>query len=848
MSKTTKRTIGTGARAGKETKEGFSVDKIIPEKYQTPVSLAVLLILFLIFFSPMYFGGKTLQSGDIITSKSLSTYVATHDNGFTLWNPYIFCGMPAYAMGVGFKWFNLIYVGLTSVRWVFTKIFSVEYAVWSLYLILLAITSFFLMKFKTKNTLISLFTAIAASFSTGLVVFLYIGHVTKLTSLCMYPLVLLMLLRFQKKIRLLDFAILTIALQLLVQSWHVQIIFYTLFAVGIYFAYYIIRSLLKKDSLLTRQLLKSLGVFAAAAFIAILIQSDNLTQIYEYSPYSTRGGKSVVETQGAAAKGAEATSGQAYYNYHTMWSFSPGEVMTFLIPSYYGFGNSTYEGPLTNGQEYRVNTYFGQMEMVDVAMYMGVLVFLLGLFAVFTCWKDPFVQFLTILSGLALLISFGKTFSPVFDLMFYYFPYFDKFRVPSMILVLVQLSFPFLAGIGLHKIISLRTEKDLKAEKIIKFAAYGFTALLVLSFVLSGVLRDWFTARLTESGKNPQYLKQLADYASDMFLSDTHIALALAALTFGLGLTYINQKISRDLLLLAVVVFTIFDLFRIDSRGGEYIQEANMDEAFTQPFYISAIKAQNDQEPFRILNLKQDGSLGSVGNDANFNAYFLVQDLYGYSGIKPRYYQDIMDVVGTPANPTLWRMLNTKYIVFDRPVNFTDLTEVSKDEKTAVYRYDRALPRAYFVSNVEVKPALQILNLVKNNAFDPKQLAFLEEGSVKVDRPDTTQAYVKISQYKDETILIQARATGNNFMFLGDTYFPKGWKATIDGQETKIYRVNHAFRGIIVPKGEHRIEFRYAPVSFTISKYVALTLSALVILILIISLFYSKNRKQELQP
>ncbi|HEX2974839.1 MAG TPA: hypothetical protein VHO68_02795, partial [Bacteroidales bacterium] len=76
-----------------------------------------------------------------------------------------------------------------------------------------------------------------------------------------------------------------------VQGWHVQIIFYTLFAVGIYFVYYFIRSLIKKDRELQRQLLKSLGVFAAAAMIAILIQSDNLTQIYEYSPYSTRGGK-----------------------------------------------------------------------------------------------------------------------------------------------------------------------------------------------------------------------------------------------------------------------------------------------------------------------------------------------------------------------------------------------------------------------------------------------------------------------------------------------------------------------------------------------------------------------------
>ncbi|HEX2926396.1 MAG TPA: hypothetical protein VHP38_09110, partial [Ruminiclostridium sp.] len=60
-------------------------------------------------------------------------------------------------------------------------------------------------------------------------------------------------------------------------------------------------------------------------------------------------------------------------------------------------------------------------------------------------------------------------------------------------------------------------------------------------------------------------------------------------------------------------------------------------------------------------------------------------------------------------------------------------------------------------------------------------------------------------------------------------------------QETKIYRVNHAFRGIVVPKGEHKIEFKFEPVSFVISKYLALTLSSLIILIFLFSLFYKKR-------
>ena len=373
--------------------------------------------------------GKTFQSGDIIASESAKPYILKDREGFSLWNPHIFCGMPAYSLGTEQTWFNLIYMGFAYVRKAFSSLFSVDYAVWSFYLIVLAFSSFLLMRHISKNTLVSLFTAVATSFSTGVIVFLYIGHVTKLTSLCMYPLIFLILLKFEEKIKVLYALILIIILQLFIQGFHVQIIFYTLFAVAIYYIFFFVRSLIKKEKERSGKLIRSSLVFVAASVIAVLISADNLTQIYEYTPYSTRGGKSITET----STGKTDQSESEYYDYHTGWSFSPEEVLTFIIPSFYGFGSSTYNGPLTQNQDVEVNTYFGQMPFVDVAMYMGVLVFFLALFAIITCWKEPFVQFLTILSAIALLISFGKNLSLLFDLMFYYFPYFDKFRVPSMI-------------------------------------------------------------------------------------------------------------------------------------------------------------------------------------------------------------------------------------------------------------------------------------------------------------------------------------------------------------------------------------------------------------------------------
>ena len=858
MAKTKKET-----RIQREAKQTFlskfNINNFIPPKYHVLTVLLVIIILFLIFFSPMYFGGKIFQSGDIIASESAKPYILKDREGFSLWNPHIFCGMPAYVLGTEQTWFNLIYMGFAYARTAFSSLFSVDYAVWSFYLIVLAFSSFLLMRHISKNTLVSLFTAVATSFSTGLIVFLYIGHVTKLTSICMYPLIFLILLKFEEKIKIIYALILIIIIQLFIQGFHVQIIFYTLFAVAVYFIFFFGKSLIKKEKEKSGKLVKSAAVFAVALVIGVLISADNLTQIYEYTPYSTRGGKSIVETTTGKAE----QSASEYYDYHTGWSFSPEEVMTCVIPSFYGFGNSTYKGPLTQNQEYEVNTYFGQMPFVDVAVgYMGVLVFFLTLFAIFTCWKEPFVQFLTILSAIALLISFGKNLSLLFDLMFYYFPYFDKFRVPSMILVLVQMSFPFLAGFGIMKIISLREHPDKRAMSILKYSAYVLAGIFILSLLANKALSNWFVSRVNDHAvslqtSNPQYaqyFQAFAEYMAGMFTNDFLIAFALLSAVFWGGILYVNRKLSADFLVLVIIIFTTVDLWRIDARGAKYHDNPEIKNQFEAPEYVRVIKSQNDKEPFRVLNLKKDNTLGSFNQNSNFNAYFLLEDFYGYSGIKPRAYQDIMDVVG-PANPTLWRMAGVKYLVLEKPALMAGLSVIYNGEKTVVERNDNSLPRAYFVDKVEMKNDMEVLNLIKSNSFDPKEIAYVHDKNISGDKPDST-AYVKILKYSDEKLRLDVNASGNNFLFFGSTFFsgqadykifklPTGWKALIDDNEAEIHQTNHGFMGIIVPKGKHKIEFIYAPISFYLSKYIVLALSSLSLIGLVLGIFIERKRRIE---
>ncbi|OGU33281.1 MAG: hypothetical protein A2068_11315 [Ignavibacteria bacterium GWB2_35_6b] len=442
---------------------------------------------------------------------------------------------------------------------------------------------------------------------------------------------------------------------------------------------------------------------------------------------------------------------------------------------------------------------------------------------------------------ISLLISFGRTFPLVYDLMFYYFPFFDKFRVPSMILILVQLSFPVLAALGLHKIILLKKNNDLTSTNILKYSAFVFTGIFLISILLNGVISDWFTGRINDHvnslrNGNQQLAQQfaaLSEYITEMFTTDFTIAFAVLSISFWLIYAYWNSKISSQLMIAALVVITLFDLMRINSRGAKYNEAQNSDALFNQPDYITVIKNQNDKEPYRIFNVKRDGSLGSVNRNSNFNSYFLQQDFYGYSAVKPRSYQDFMDVIG-PVNVNLWRMLNVKYIVADQQLGIQGLSLINAKEKSFVYRNDNALPRAYFVDSLATaENELQIIKNIEDFNYDPKKVMYTLE-SLKVDKPDSTASVNSLS-YEDEKIVMEVNASGNNLLFLGDTYYPNGWFAYVDGNETEIHKINHGFRGIIVPQGKHKVEFVYAPVSFAVTKYIVLILSVLTILLLLFS-------------
>ena len=135
------------------------------------------------------------------------------------------------------------------------------------------------------------------------------------------PWVFWMLLRLFDRPSPADAGLLALLLGLQLQRAHVQIAYYTWMLVGAFIVYQLIMGFRQKDRL--NSILVSTGWFVGAAIIGLGIAMLIYLPAMEYTPFSIRGG------------GAGGGTG---YDYATGWSFQPKEMLTFLIPSAFGFG------------------------------------------------------------------------------------------------------------------------------------------------------------------------------------------------------------------------------------------------------------------------------------------------------------------------------------------------------------------------------------------------------------------------------------------------------------------------------------------------------------------------------
>ncbi len=830
--------------ATKPTQQSAS-SPMIPEKFQDLAYIGAIAIAVLIFLAPALFTGGSFGASDNIASNSFTPYLdaAKKSGDFALWNPYIFSGLPSYAalLTTGDRWWDFVSKAIFGVGDVMGAIFRNDGARIAFFYILYGAGMYLLMRSKKHERFTSFFTGFAATFSTWVIVWVIIGHNTKPVALCTFPFILLCLEKLREKFSLLYSVVLILAVHVLVESTHVQMAFYGVCIFGLYLLFEIISRLISKNN--------PGGVFRAAIMLALAgglafsMSADRYLSVMEYKPYSTRG-TAPIEQKDAKKQDA---SGGFDYDYCTNWSFSPEETITFLVPNFYGFGKMEFKQPgRSKGQV--VQTYWGQMAFTDAANYMGIGVLALAILGFFAFRKDIFVQFLLTISIFSLLISFGRNMPILYDVLFYHLPGFNNFRAPQMALVMMQFAVPILAGYGLTALISWRGQQLTAQRKKVLFGGIvGFVVFLGIGLIYSGMGEEGYVQSVVDSKKG---LDQIAPWLFSQMTSDWLVTGFLGLAVAVLAYMFATKKLKHGIFYLAMTVLLVIDLWRVDFRPME-ISKGNIAQAeFGQPDFVSFIK--KDQSIYRVADY-----VYLTSGKTNVPAYFFMENIHGYHSAKMRVYQDLMDVAGGQGggailNPTLLNLLNVKYMAAAQPL-FQGVQPAFEGQMamngqsmpTLVYQNPSVLPRAFFVDTVKTASGIDILNHIKNNDFNPKQVAFVEENLPKSIDATTPQATATMVEHKNEYIKIDANASGNNLLFVSEVHYPVCWKAYIDGAETPIFKTNYAFRSVMVPPGKHTVEFKFVSEKFELGKKMSLGANIVTILAGAAALFFGWKKKDE---
>jgi hypothetical protein len=171
---------------------------------------------------------------------------------------------------------------------------------------------------------------------------------------------------------------------------------------------------------------------------------------------------------------------------------------------------------------------------------------------------------------------------------------------------------------------------------------------------------------------------------------------------------------------------------------------------------------------------------------------------------QPVWYQRVDDL----TRPFL-SFLNVRYAVSDRPAP-PGWRQVAFDGATYLHENTRVLPRAFVPRRVSVGyPRLwNLTDLLSSSDFGA-------HGWIEAPLPQQsveTSGSVRVRSGRRGYTLF-ANMDGDGWVVTSIPNWP-GWRATMDGKRIDTAIANHAFLGIHVPKGVHRIRLDYLPRSF----------------------------------
>lgn len=812
------------------------------------------------------FKGMVVAQHDIegwkgMAQESLEFY---EKNGhYPLWTNAIFSGMPAFQIAIS----SMHNITIAWLHHLFIMFLPQPAG-----LFFLACTCFYIlcMSLKIRNR-IAIMASLAYAFSSYSAVIVAVGHTTKFSSMGYAPAVLAGLILLSQRRYLLGFITTLVFTTLLFYQNHVQIAYYTLIIALCLAVAYGVHAVRKKE---LPHLGKVFGLALVAAVLGVLSFSVVLFPTYIYSQETMRGGRSELTTPGAENNKSK---GGLDKSYAFGYSYGITEVLTIIAPRMYGgssgelpTGSKTgdvFEEKLGAAEEQAdmyangMSAYWGPQGQTSGAVYFGASICVLFIFGLvyYRGWHAGWIIAATLIG---IILAWGKNFSAINYFLFDYLPFYNKFRAPSMALVIPQLTFPLMAALGLNSMVESSFSKDefwKRFKTALSVTGIVAAVLILLYFMLDykGVMDDMRRTQLTagilqqmaQGGQASPEMQQQADEfgrsvttalkedRQSMYGSDLIRTLIFMALTVGLLYAYTKNKLSGMAMSTAMVLLVFIDLIAVDLRylnSDKYVAKESFEEAFTPT--AADLQVKQDTSYYRVFN-NSDGDPFQLSGATSRTSY-LHNSVGGYHPAKLALYEDIIRRQLEKGNMSVFNMLNTKYFIVSDPATRQPIVRQNPD----------ALGAAWFVSAIRyVNSADEEMGALDN--FNPADTAIAdkrEQAKITVTPSRDSSSSIQLLENANDKVTYKSQSTKDGFGVFSEVYFEGGWKAFIDGKETPIAKVNYVLRGLSIPAGQHTIEFKFEPSSYYNGDRISLIVGIISIVILLYGAFilwrnYSRN-------
>ena len=792
--------------------------------------------------------GKVLQQSDNIQWKAMyedQRKTKEETGTLPLWTNGMFSGMPGYQIAmevdnpfsIGYA-FTLLTFGLPKPFYFF---------------ILASICFYLLTQIMRINPYLGIFGGLSYAFATYHPILIGAGHETKMIALGYLPAFIGGLILIYEKKHLWGLAITALFTGLLISANHPQISYYGII-IAIFMTLGYIIHWVKASAFKT--MIIALGIAMLGGIIGVLCNIVVLATTMEYSKESIRGGSVLADEKSNNNKTG------LNKDYALSYSFNIKEPLVMMFPRIFGGSTGNLEVsedkskaiealqqmPQELGQQLQgyLQFYWGGITKgTSGPPYSGAIVCMLALLGL-SFLPNKHKWWMIGATILAFMMSWGSYFESFNVFLLDHLPMYNKFRAPSMIMVIPTFLFVMSAMIAAQHLLF---EMEEKSSERFKKGLYvvGAVFLFAITIYFSADFKSEGDKMLIDQVSQIQDAQQreaimpsvrnftngLQEDRKSLFINDFLRSLMFVLVAAAALWLTMKKKVKANIALLVIIAFSMIDLLFIDSK---YLNASNYQDPmeYEQNFSASPVNIEisKDTSTYRVFDI-------SNGVETAFNGNALTsvfhQSIGGYHAAKLSIYQDLIEkqLYKFPnCSPTI-DMLNTKYIIFRDPQSNQISYQVNPNAAGTCWLVDTI---SIIKDPVKVMSSLDSLN-IRTTAVIEKEL---KTNISTINNGDS----IWLLNNKHDEINYQSNTSGTRFAVFSEVYYKDGWKAYIDGKETDIYKTNYVLRGLIIPAGKHEIKFEFKPSSYTKGRPIAIIASGLIWILLIANtlLFFKKQQ------